>query len=792
MNIPPRIRRWPLAMAVLVAAMLAAWVFTHIGVRSDLGDLLPTGQTAASRAMLQEVRSGPASSLLLIGMDNAAEDSLAAISDGMAGSLRQSGQFTLVENGRQDFNAGVIDTLFRYRYLLAAAAPGAFLAPALRTDFQGLLAALQSSASPVAEQYGLPDPTGAFRAMMQALLGQSQVRKVQGVWFAPGRAREPGRALMLAQTAASGLDFAAEGKALEEVHRAFEGARAALPSGRGARLQVSGPAVFAYDAAAAIKGDVRLLSTVSSLLVAGLLFWRFRSLWVVAVIAVPLLIGAAAGALAVQMAFGFVHGITLGFGMTMLGVTVDYPVLLIGHRKQNEAASGTLLRIGHAFNLAVLSAALGLTGMVFAGFPGLSQLGVFSVAGILAAAGVTRFVLPRLIVAAGLSPVSAGDPALLVRIEAWRRWRGPALGGVAAAALYLIVVGGPVWDPDLAHLSPVPPAALALDAALRADLGAPETGQMVVVAGPSAEAVLQREEGMKPKLAVLIQGGVIGGADDAASLLPSIRTQRARQAMLPGAAALGEAVALAAQGLGFSAGAFKPFQDAVAASRTLAPLAPGALPSALAGDRLLSARLGALLFQRDGTWFGIIAPRTVRAPTALAAAFAGQGDVTYVDIHAETNGIAASYTSRAWPWLLAGAGAAVLVLAMGLRDRMRLLRVLASIGAALLVTLAGLALTGTKLSLVHLVALQFVAGIGLDYALFFSRTGLDAEERARTLRTLFTCNAMALLTFGLLCLCRTPLLRDIGETVAVGVVAAMLFAFLFAGPRVNTSVDQPV
>ena len=787
MSMPPRIRRWPLAMAVLVAAVLAACVFTHIAVRSDLGDLLPTGQTAASRAMLQEVRSGPASSLLLIGMDNAPEASLAAVSDGMAGRLRQSGQFALVENGRQDFDAGVIDTLFRYRYLLAPAGPGAFLAPALRTDFQVVLAALQSSASPVAEQYGLPDPTGAFRAMMQALLGQSQVRKVQGVWFAPAS----GRALMLAQTAASGLDFAAEGKALAVVQAAFQAARAAVPGAHSARLQVSGPAVFAYDAAAAIKGDVRLLSTVSSLLVAGLLFWRFRSLWVVAVIAVPLLIGAAAGALAVQMAFGFVHGITLGFGMTMLGVTVDYPVLLIGHRKQNEAASGTLLRIGHAFNLAVLSAALGLTGMVFAGFPGLSQLGVFSVAGILAAAGVTRFVLPRLIVAAGLSPVSAGDPVLLVRIEAWRRWRGPALGAVAAAALYLVVAGGPVWDPDLAHLSPVPPAALALDAALRADLGAPETGQVVVLAGPDAEAVLQREEDFQPKLAALIQSGAIGGADGAASLLPSIRTQRARQAMLPGDAGMSAAVAQAAHGLGFSAGAFKPFQDAVAASRSLAPLAPGALPPALAGDRLLSARLGALLFQRDGTWFGIIAPRAVRDSAALAAAFAGQGDVTYVDIHAETNGIAASYTSRAWPWLLAGAGAAVLVLAMGLRDRVRLLRVLASIGAALVVTLAGLALTGTKLSLVHLVALQFVAGIGLDYALFFSRTGLDAEERARTLRTLFTCNAMALLTFGLLCLCRTPLLRDIGETVAMGVVAAMLFAFLFAGPRFCAHVDQP-
>ena len=74
-----------------------------------------------------------------------------------------------------------------------------------------------------------------------------------------------------------------------------------------------------------------------------------------------------------------------------------------------------------------------------------------------------------------------------------------------------------------------------------------------------------------------------------------------------------------------------------------------------------------------------------------------------------------------------------------------------------------------------------MAGVGLDYALFFARRQLDAEERARTLRTLVTCNGMTLLTFGLLAACQTPLLRDIGLTVAAGALAAMAFSFLFAG-----------
>ena len=125
-------------------------------------------------------------------------------------------------------------------------------------------------------------------------------------------------------------------------------------------------------------------------------------------------------ALAVQLAFGFVHGIAFGFGMTMLGVTVDYPTLLIGHRKQGEAAPATLRRIDRAFVLAVTTCVLGLTGMIFSGFPGLAQLGVFSTVGLVAGALATRWILPPLIVAADLAPVPAGNAARVLRS------RGPA------------------------------------------------------------------------------------------------------------------------------------------------------------------------------------------------------------------------------------------------------------------------------------------------------------------------------------------------------------------------------
>ena len=117
----------------------------------------------------------------------------------------------------------------------------------------------------------------------------------------------------------------------------------------------------------------------------------------------------------------------------------------------------------------------------------------------------------------------------------------------------------------------------------------------------------------------------------------------------------------------------------------------------------------------------------------------------------------------------------------GLRQPIMVARIAFAIAAAGLVTIAILTAAGVHLSLLHLVALQFAAGVGLDYALFYARRNLDAEERARTLRTLVTCNALTLLTFGLLAFCRTPLLAAIGSTVAIGAVSAMCFSFFCVG-----------
>ena len=761
----------PVLAALLAAALLAGLVFRTIELRTDMADFLPAGRSEAARLMLQELRTGAATTLILIGLEGAPEEELARIGRAMAEQLDRSGQFAFVRTGEDSFAAAEENFLFERRYLLSpSTVPDAFTVAALRQDFVQILRRLHSSAAPLVQRYGLADPPDAFLALVRAWTGASRLRSIDGVWFAPERER----ALLLARVQANGLDLAAQDQADAAIRHAFA---AAAPGAT--RLLVSGPAIFARDAERDIRRDVRLLSIASTLLVALLLLWRFRSPLVLAAIAVPVVLGIATAALAVQLAFGFVHGIAFGFGMTMLGVTVDYPVLLIGHRKQGEAAAGTLRRIGASFNLAVASAALGLTGMVFSGFPGLVQVGVFSVVGLVAGAAATRWILPRLIVAADLAPVSAGDPARVLRLERLRAWRLWGLLPVAGAAV-LLLLAPPRLERDLANLSPVPPQARALDSELRAELGAPEVGQVAVVRGATAEAVLQREEFLLPRLDALRQEGAIAGAELAARYLPSLKTQLSRRAALPAPEILAERVATAQAGLPFRPGVFAAFERDVAAARRLAPIQLSDMTTPL-----LAARLQPLLLARDGGWYGLVVPQGVTDRGRLAAALSGLADVTYIDIAAESNFLLAETTGRAWRWLSWGAAATLAALIVGLRAPWQVARVLAALAAAGVVTVATLSLAGERVSLVDIVALQFVAGVGLDYAVFFARRQLDAEERARTLRTLVTCNAMTLLTFGLLVCCRTPLLHTIGLPVAVGALAALVFAFLFAGSLIG-------
>jgi len=754
--------------ALLLLICLGAALASVVRIRTDLSELLPEGTTPTAAFLSRQMREGPVTTLLMAGIEGAPPAELARIARETAASLRDSGQFAFVGAGNIDLPEAEQELIFRYRYLLSnQVTPETFTSSALHEKLEGLLDGLRSAASPLVVRFGFADPTGEFFSIARAWLAETEVDAREGAWFARGAT--PPRALIIARiNGAGGLNTDAQANAIATIRQAF----IATNPGN-ARLLLSGAGVFAAEVERATRADVETLSVASALLLAIFLWWRYHSLTLIALAAVPLGAGAIAGLATCALLFGgTVHAIAIGFGMTMMGVTVDYAILLVTLRRANETLADTAHRIWPTLRLAAASATAGLAAMLGSGFPGLMQLGVFAAAGLLVAAATTAWILPWLLPDAHIT--ARPLPGWLLRALGMLRGRRRLASAILLASLGLLFIGGgPKLQRDIGALSPLPSEAQALDAELRRQLGAPDT-RIVFALGPGSEAeILSLSERLTNALAPITgQGRPLEGVDAPSLYLPSPATQEARRTSLPSILALAAALTEAQKGLPFRENAFAPFLAAVAESHHLAPLD---FATFSAGAPILSARLAPLLYANGG----LALARGVPDQDALAKAVADIGEprILLIDIKAETEAMLMSYAGATLFWALMGGILVFILLLIGLRGARLALDVAAPIGGAILVTLAALMIMGQTLSLFHLASLLLLVGLAMDYALFVARSDNDPEATSDdTIGAVLNCAISTLLTFGLLALCSTPVLRGIGLTVSIGVISAFLLA----------------
>ena len=212
-----------------------------------------------------------------------------------------------------------------------------------------------------------------------------------------------------------------------------------------ARLVETGPPVFAVQTRARMIRDVSRLSLIASLLVAAILLYAYRSPRVLVLALLPVLSGVAAGIASVSLAFGFVHGITLGFGVTLIGEAVDYAIYLFTQTAPGTAPSATLTRIWPILRLGMLTSVCGFSAMLLSSFTGFAQLGAFTIVGLVVALGVTRFVLPALLPAGFATTHSTMFAApLLALFRAGGRQRWIVAGLSVAAVLSLARASRPL------------------------------------------------------------------------------------------------------------------------------------------------------------------------------------------------------------------------------------------------------------------------------------------------------------------------------------------------------------
>ena len=759
----------------LLLALAAFAVQRTLVVNNDLRSFMPPPRNAEQRVLMDEIGDGPASRLLLLAISGAPAERLAALSRGLVRALRSDPRFTQVLDG-DEATPRLDPTLLPYRYLLSPTLDHArFDASFLRVQLEERLQDLGSPAASALEDLLPRDPTLETLVLAQRWMPRHAPAVHEGVWFSPR-----GEALAVAATRAPGLDTAAQAQAIGAVREAY----VKLPGANAAQLTISGPGYIGARVAASTRTEAERLSVLGTLGFAILLLFAYRSPNILALVVLPLASGALAGLAAIVLAFGNAHGITLAFGFTLLGVAQEYPIRVFSHRR---AGANAVTGVWPLLRLAIVSACIAYLAFLVSGVPGLQQLAVFTIAGLLVAGAATRWLLPPLLPARFRDVAMAPRLARLQeRLAAMPRPRALPWFALALALGAFWFAPAPLWQNDLAALAPAPPAEIAREGELRAALGAPDVRYLLALHADSADGVLRLSERISPHVDNWISTHAVDDVELPSRYLPSLETQRARQAALPGRVALTTALDAALKDLPFKPGLFAPFLDDVEAARHLSLLDPETFERSPFG-----ARLAAMLVEHAGKWYGLATLDGVHDPAALAAvATQTGGAVRLLDLKSESESLVARYRTRILQALGVAFVLLVLAVCLAFRDARRAWHVLAPMSLATLLAIAVLRACGVPLSLFHLVAVTLAAGLGLHYALFFERPVADAAEARRTLHATLVCVAAAVLVFGLLATSAVPVLRAIGATVALGVVFHFILSTQMAMRTESTRHDR--
>lgn len=742
---------------------MALVVVFRLEVSFDLSAFLPKKTDLAAEVLLHQLSSGPGSRMMVIGINGGAEIDRVETGRLLGEKLSEQRDFTAVLNGEWELDAISVPEPVASSYPLMADID--YSSAALREALLARLADLAFGGGKALRSLIARDPYFVTLDLMRRL---APTESNGTAWMAAD-----GSAVVTAQTRSPGVDLLAQQRALDTVRDIFFEVR----GDQDLTLEVTGVGAFGLELQSIIRKEARLLGLFAGSAIFLVLLIIYRNIRLALLAGLPLGLGYLAGAAAVALAYDTVHGITLAFGFTLLGVAVDYPLHLFSHAR-TEGGTSAIRSIWPTLRLGAASTATAYLAMVLSGSQGLSQLGLFTAAGVVVAALVTRTWLPLLL--PGRDRVENNEPESAISPS---RWFTPGIAAIlgSSALLYALSDDG-IWNDAMDTLSPVPEPRIQADQRLRSATGSADLRYQVMIEATDLDELLRESERVDRTLQSAMDEGLLQGWSSITTLLSGRQTQSDRLEAIPPPAALAENLRTAVANTAFLEPAFEPFLDVVNGASEHFPLRPDAFD-----NTPLASWRDAHLLKISEHW---VALYTLNAPKAgeLAPSIEQMGgSVHWVDLHSASDNLMRDFRHKAGRAI---AVAALVIVALLLLQRVavgRLTWVACSVTAALLLTVCVVLLVHGYLTMVHMVALLLVLGLGLDYSLFFSRRESNDGRRA-TLQSILACATSTTLAFAILSISSIPLLRFIGLTVATGAVANLAIAWL--GSRQALSVSK--
>ncbi|WP_097305905.1 MMPL family transporter [Pseudomonas chlororaphis] len=512
-----------------------------------------------------------------------------------------------------------------------------------------------------------------------------------------------------------------------------------------------------------------------------LLLLAFRR-WRVLLAFVPVLVGMLFGAVACVAFFGHMHVMTLVLGSSLIGVAVDYPLHYLSKSwSLRPWHSWPALRLTlPGLSLSLATSCIGYLALAWTPFPALTQIAVFSAAGLLGAYLSAVCLLPALLRGVELQPAQwplrVAEWLLNLRTQLLKRVSSPWL-----LALVIAFCASGLWQldskNDIRQWIGAPPQLLNEAQTIARITGYQPTSQFFLVRGADQQQLLERLGALSERLEQLVNLEKLQGYLSLNQLvsLPS-EQQRLRQALdaLPRY--------------------WQPLLDlgvpVTALNAELAQL------RALPDEDIDSALQGPLAEPYRTLWLGptdngvaaMVSLQGLNNPQLLRIQAQDLPGVQLVDRLGDLNQVFAATQVSAAELKLASCVLIVLLLILpfGLGGALRLVALPL---LAALCSLASLGWLGQPLTLFSLFGLLLVTAISVDYAILMrEQVGGAAVSLLGTLLAAVT----TWLSFGLLAISSTPAVSNFGLSVSLGLAFSFILAPWAGRQRHRQTVTEPV
>jgi predicted exporter len=553
----------------------------------------------------------------------------------------------------------------------------------------------------------------------------------------------------------------------------FEESFDALVSGTIAKLQAETPGLaalrtgavfYAREGAHEAMNETSIIGLASIVGTLALILLVFRGLRpiVLGFLAIGAgIVCAFAGSLLV---FERIHVVALLFGVSLIGVSVDYSLQYFCEYFDAEAAdpSARLQRVLPGVAIGIATTLIGYCTLLLAPFAGLRQVAAFSLIGL--AASVTTVVLWYPLLDAKRAPTGDGRFLKLAGYH-WMLWERPSLRSLRRSIFGICAVGALAGlfflktDDDVRHLQSLSPDLKRQEAEVERLTGAPAGTQFLLVQGANEQALLETEERASSGLARAEQDGALRGYTSVAQFVPSIARQTSNRGLVQQ-----KLIAPFLPGYLQQTG----YQGAIDTHAPHGFLTPADMPKTG-----VFSLLAALDVSTPGHPMHVVLLNGLANVSDVKARLAGISGVRLLNLTDDWSHLFARYRNYAIALLALSALLMYPLLAWryGLAGG---LKVLAPSLAAVLLAPPLAALAGVSFTFFNAMALVLVLSVGVDYAVFCSETS-GARKPVTTLAIALAALS-TILAFGMLAFSRVFAVHAFGMTMLIGTTLAYLFA----------------